>query len=366
MRNNRRWKKVCAAFLAAACFSGTVSQGFCGSSFVCAEETETETEAETVYSQKDLELLENVEKAEADGEDGLDADSIDWGNADIQVMEDEDVSNLLLIGQDRREGQDRQRSDSIIICSVNKEKGKIVLTSIMRDLYVPIPSYKDNRINAAYQFGGMELLDEVIEENLGIHIDGNIEVDFDGFMEALSVLGDLDIELNATEANYLNEHSDLSETDETGWELKEGMNSMTPAQLLAYSRTRFIGNSDWERTERQRKVLTAAYEKAKKMNVFNLVRLAYKIFPNFTTDLSIGQVAGYIYTVLTGSIEGLESYRIPVDGTYNCVTLAPGMEVLIPDLTANSSYLQQFIYGVDVFGNVAETEKASESETETE
>ena len=366
MRNNRRWKKVCAAFLAAACFSGTVSQGFCGSSFVCAEETETETEAETVYGQKDLELLENVEKAEADGVDGLDADSIDWGNADIQVMEDEDVSNLLLIGQDRREGQDRQRSDSIIICSVNKEKGKIVLTSIMRDLYVPIPGYKDNRINAAYQFGGMELLDEVIEENLGIHIDGNIEVDFDGFMEALSVLGDLDIELNATEANYLNEHSDLSETDEIGWELKEGMNSMTPAQLLAYSRTRFIGNSDWERTERQRKVLTAAYEKAKKMNVFNLVRLAYKIFPNFTTDLSIGQVAGYIYTVLTGSIEGLESYRIPVDGTYNCVTLAPGMEVLIPDLTANSSYLQQFIYGVDVSGNVAETETESESETETE
>ena len=48
MRNNRRWKKVCAAFLAAACFSETVSQGFCGSSFVCAEETETETEAETV------------------------------------------------------------------------------------------------------------------------------------------------------------------------------------------------------------------------------------------------------------------------------------------------------------------------------
>ena len=63
MRNNRRWKKVCAAFLAAACFSGTVSQGFCGSSFVCAEETETETEAETVYSQKDLELLENVDMA---------------------------------------------------------------------------------------------------------------------------------------------------------------------------------------------------------------------------------------------------------------------------------------------------------------
>lgn len=146
----------------------------------------------------------------------------------------------------------------------------------MRDLYVPIPGYKDNRINAAYQFGGMELLDEVIEENLGVHIDGNVEVDFDGFMESLSVLGNLDIELNATEAKYLNAHSDLSETDENGWTLKEGVNSMTPAQLLAYSRTRFIGNSDWERTERQRKVLMAAYEKAKNMSPFNLIRLPMK------------------------------------------------------------------------------------------
>ena len=368
MRNVRRWKKLCAAVLAAACLAGTAGQNFAGScSFVQAAETEseTETETETVYSQEDLELLENLDKAEADGVEGLDTDSIDWGNAKIQIMEDEDVSNILLIGQDRREGQDRQRSDSMIICSVNKDKGKIILTSVRRDLYVPIPGYKDNRINAAYQFGGMDLLDEVIEENLGIHIDGNVEVDFDGFMEALSVLGNLDIELNATEAKYLNEHSDLSETDETGWTLKEGVNSMTPAQLLAYSRTRYIGNSDWERTERQRKVLTAAYEKAKDMSPFNLIRLAYRIFPNFTTDLSIGQVVGYIYTVLTGGIEGIESYRIPVDGTYNCVTLAPGMEVLIPDLTANSSYLQQFIYGVDASGNTAETETETETESES-
>ena len=66
-------------------------------------------------------------------------------------------------------------------------------------------------------------------------------------MEALSVLGDLDIELNATEANYLNEHSDLSETDETGWELKERQEFHDAGDsFLAYSRARFIGNSDWE------------------------------------------------------------------------------------------------------------------------
>ena len=108
MRNVRRWKKLCAPVLAAACFAGTVGQNFTGScSFVQAAETESETEAETVYSQEDLELLNSLDQAEAEGVDGLDADSIDWGNAEIQVMEDEEVSNILLIGQDRRKGEDR-------------------------------------------------------------------------------------------------------------------------------------------------------------------------------------------------------------------------------------------------------------------
>ena len=106
MRNVRRWKKLCAPVLAAACFAGTVGQNFTGScSFVQAAETESETEAETVYSQEDLELLNSLDQAEAEGVDGLDADSIDWGKAEIQVMEDEEVSNILLIGQDRRKGR---------------------------------------------------------------------------------------------------------------------------------------------------------------------------------------------------------------------------------------------------------------------
>ena len=79
MRNVRRWKKLCAPVLAAACFAGTVGQNFTGScSFVQAAETESETEAETVYSQEDLELLNSLDQAEAEGVDGLDADSIDW------------------------------------------------------------------------------------------------------------------------------------------------------------------------------------------------------------------------------------------------------------------------------------------------
>ncbi|MFQ9799037.1 MAG: LCP family protein [Clostridia bacterium] len=97
--------------------------------------------------------------------------------------------NILLIGQDRREGEGRQRSDSMILATINKKSQSIYLTSFMRDMYVPIPGYSDNRINAAYAFGGMDLLDDTIETNFGIHIDGNVEVDFSGFKTLIDMMG---------------------------------------------------------------------------------------------------------------------------------------------------------------------------------
>ena len=265
-------------------------------------------------SQEDFEIDEELAQEIAENKvDALDPDEVQWNNADIDVMQDKDVSNILLIGQDRREGQGRQRSDSMIICSINKKSKKIILSSVMRDLYVPIPGYSDNRINAAYQFGGMPLLDQVMEESLGIHIDGNIEVDFEGFIRAMTEVGNLDIELYQAEADHLNNGN--------GWNLKEGVNSMTPEQVLAYSRIRYVGHSDWERTDRQRRVLTAAFNKVKDRGVTELLAMADRIFPNLTMDMSNTQILGYMYTVLTNNITQIESYRIPVEGTYTNETL---------------------------------------------
>ena len=154
------------------------------------------------------------------------------------------------------------------------------MSSVMRDLYVPIPGYSDNRINAAYQFGGMTLLDQVMEESLGIHIDGNIEVDFSGFINSLSAVGNLDIELNEAEAEYLNTHVSWVEqagASGEGWSLKAGVNSMTPEQVLAYSRIRYVGNSDWERTDRQRRVLIAAFDKVKDQGITGITKMADNI-----------------------------------------------------------------------------------------
>ncbi len=285
------------------------------------------------------ETFEVEDESKADGsEDTIQPEDITWDTADIQVMQDKDVANILLIGQDRREGQGRQRSDAMIICSLNKKTNKIILTSVMRDMYVPIPGYSDNRINAAYQFGGMELLDQVIEESLGIHIDGNVEVDFEGFVNSMTSVGNINIELNEAEANYLNKN---------GWNLKAGMNSLTPEQSLAYSRIRYVGNSDWERTDRQRRVIMAAFENVKGLSVGEMISLADEIFPNLTTDMTNSQILGYVYTVVTNGMTEIESYRLPAEGTYTCETLRKGMEVLVPNLSENAAAAREYIYGSD-------------------
>ncbi|MCI6045012.1 LCP family protein [bacterium] len=268
--------------------------------------------------------------------DTIDPEDIVWNNADIEVMKDKDVSNILLIGQDRREGQGRQRSDSMIICSLNKKTNKIILTSVMRDMYVPIPGYSDNRINAAYQFGGMELLDRVLEESLGVHIDANVEVDFEGFINCMAEVGNIDMQLNEEEAKYLN--------DANGWNLQAGYNSLTPEQALAFSRVRYVGHSDWERTDRQRRVIISAFNNVKGLSIPELISLTDRIFPNVTTDMTNSKILGYVYTVVTNKMTTIDSNRLPAEGTYTCETLRKGMEVLVPDLKANAECLKEYIY----------------------
>lgn len=267
--------------------------------------------------------------------DTMDAADVVWNNADIDKVQSDEVYNILLIGQDRRPGEGRQRSDAMIICTLNTKTNKIILTSVMRDMYVPISGYSDNRINAAYQFGGMELLDKVMENCLGVHIDGNVEVDFDGFINSLAEVGDIRIELNEAEAKYLNENNN--------WSLKDGENNLTPEQALAYARTRYVGHSDWERTDRQRKVIMAAFDNVKDMSIPQLIALSDKIFPNVTTDMDNSDILNYIYLVATNKMATIESHRLPEEGTYTCETLRKGMEVLMPDLKANAEYLKQYI-----------------------
>ena len=284
--------------------------------------------------------------------DTIKPEEVEWKKAEILTPVPEkadDVKNILLIGQDARLGQERQRSDTMIIFSINEKTGKITMCSLMRDMYVPIPGYDDNRINAAYVFGGMPLLDQVIEEDFGVHINGNIEVDLSGFLSSMSAIGPLEIELTEEEAEYLNANpgigSDNDAVSTYTWDLKPGVNSLTPEQALAYARTRGVGHADYERTERQRRVLTTAFNKLIQSDIKDIVSLSDDLLPNFTTDLSQAEILDLIKMIKASNMQlNSESYRLPVDGTYSSEYVR-GMAVLVPDLAENSRYLHEYLYG---------------------
>lgn len=228
----------------------------------------------------------------------VEEDPVNWDN----------VINIMLIGQDRLPGQGRQRSDAMILLTVNKSRGTITLTSFMRDQYVRIPGYKNNKMNAAYAFGGMKLLNETMETNFGVKVDGDIEVDFNNFEKLIDMLGGVDIKLTSKEAKYLN--------SAYGWKLSSGTERLNGAQALAYSRIRKI-DSDYRRAERQRTVISSLINRYKSLPLTEMLSMVEDILPLVTTNMSkneIIDIAVEVAPMLSGA--ELNTMRIPVDGTF--------------------------------------------------
>ena len=263
----------------------------------------------------------------------LNPEDVTWDEPENLVGKGESVINILLIGQDRRPGEGRSRSDAMILCTVNKNAKTLTMTSFMRDMYVQIPGYYDDRINVCYFLGGMELLNACMEKNFGVHIDGNIEVDFNGFTEVIDLVGGVDVELTSAEVNYLTKY---------GYSVTTGMNHLDGATALEYSRIRDIGD-DFGRTQRQRIVLSALLQKAKTMSLGQLNSLLKEVLPMLTTDLSNSEILGYALDIfpLLSSLT-IQTERIPVDGSYQDAWIRD-MAVLMPNLKTNQEVLAEIM-----------------------
>lgn len=237
------------------------------------------------------------------------------------IKQHEDTINILLIGQDRR-GEARARSDSMILVTFNKSRGTITLTSFMRDSYVQIPGYKPNKLNHAYQYGGMSLLNETLKVNFGVEVDGDIEVDFSRFKDLIDLLGGVDISLTQKEVDY------LSVGGGSKWGLKVGMNHLNGTQALAYSRIRYI-DSDYRRAERQRKVLLSLVDAYKNRPLTEMIGLLDDILPLVTTNIEKGDILDLVtdlFPLLKSS--QFKNLRIPADGTFRQgnVLVRPGLK----------------------------------------
>ena len=224
------------------------------------------------------------------------------------VEQGDHVINILLIGQDRRGSTGRARSDSMILATFNTKAKTITLTSFMRDSYVQIPGYAPNKLNHAYQYGGMSLLNETLKVNFGVEVDGNVEVDFQRFQKLINLLGGVEISLTEAEVKYLN-HS-------TKWGLVTVLNRLSGEQALAYARIRAI-DSDYQRTNRQRKVLMSLAEAYKNQPIDQLLPLLEEILGLVSTNMDNGEIMELVWELFPMlSSAQINTMQIPANGTF--------------------------------------------------
>lgn len=301
------------------------------------------------------------------GEEAFDEDiSADSGEKEIKALEEqlckkndgleeplfsENVFNILLIGCDSRQKNGNGRSDTNILVSINSSGKEIVLTSLMRDSYVAIPGHENNRINAAYAYGGANLLLETIETNFGVQVEKYAAVDFYAFIDIIDVIGGVDIEISDAEAEMMNQYiGEINRLEKRSEELYQiesgGHQHLNGTQALAYVRLRKVGNADFERTQRQRTVLEKMFEKVKEMNLFQLNELLKALLPEVKTNMSEREILNFLVKAPEYLQYELKTLRIPADGTYESMRIR-GMAVLGVDLEENREILAQEIYGIE-------------------
>ncbi len=278
-------------------------------------------------------------------------EGIEWGDAQVGTHVD-GVVNILLVGQDSRTGA-RERSDSMIIFSVNKNSNQMTMVSLMRDLYVQIPGYGGRKLNAAYQLGGFDLLNQTISENFGVGIDYNVEVDFTGFKDIVDTLGGVDIDLNEAEVNYLN-GGGSAYTHDRVYQVHEGVNHVGGQLALDYARARHVeGIADFGRTQRQRKLLKQIYSDLKDASWLKLLEVYDSVADNVTTDMTNNQILSIAFSAYTMGKKDINSYRIPANGMFYGADFGGELNsMLVPnDWDETRQLLQDYLYSDD--GGVA-------------
>lgn len=274
--------------------------------------TLSEEELDALLNPMGTEYIEETEPVETSPEDT-------W-----PVIEStENITNILLVGQASRAGEEAKLSDTMILCSINRETNTLTMVSFMRDMYVTLPPYAGkgygaNRINVAYALGcswtgqntgGMEFLELTIEHNFGIEVDHTVEVDFTAFEKIVDLLGGVEVELSEREAEYMNNLNDVDPVE-------VGYNLLTGNQALHYARMRKI-DGDPQRTARQRNLITTLLNKMKSMNIMDIHELFTTVLPLVSTNMTNSEITNYAWEFIP-MLKDLQiaSMSIPAEGTY--------------------------------------------------
>ena len=291
-------------------------------------------------------------------------EKIDLTEEDIKFnpkVEEENVvqkgyRNIALFGVDSRKGKlgKGQRTDTIMIASINMDTKKVKLCSVYRDTYLNLGTDSYNKANSAYANGGAEQALNMLNWNLDMNISEYMTVGFDALIETIDALGGVDIDVHENEISYLNDYqrSMYMEEGDPPSKLNEnivrvtqsGMQTLNGLQATAYCRIRYIGN-DYARTERQRRVLMACMEKAKQANPATLISILNKVISNTQTNLDLSEMQEILSDVASYEIVGEDG--MPFEELRGSGKIGSRGSCVVPlDLEANVKKLHEFLFGV--------------------
>lgn len=258
------------------------------------------------------------------------------------------MRNILLLGVDSRTGSISGRTDTMILLSVDIEGNVIKMTSFLRDTYVSIPGYKNNRLNAAYVYGGFDLLAATFEENFGIRPDAYVAVNLSGLTRVIDELGGVYVDVNSKKIDRINaviywynkQVLNLNNLRD-GYLTKGGRQKLTGKQAEAWARYRY-SESDMQRAERQRQLISIIFEEICKMSLSELVSFAMDNIDLVKTNLGISDIISLAPAVLAMRDAEIRELQIPVSGGYKSQTVS-GMSVLVPNRQKNANALAEFL-----------------------
>ena len=246
-----------------------------------------------------------------------------------------DAVNVLLLGSDSR-GEKQARTDTIMVAHYDPDTHKVKLISLMRDMYVSVPEHGQQKLNAAYTYGGPELLRETIKENFGLDIHYYTIVDFKGFEKAVDLLVPNGIEVDVP----------YEMSSGIGMKLEKGKQQLHGKELLGYVRFRHDRLSDFGRVQRQQEVISKLQEEA--ISLYSVVKLPELLnllntYIDTNIDTSILLTIGK--DILTNKSGDIETLRIPEDGSFQNKRHEEIGEVLELDLHKNKEALKKFLGG---------------------
>lgn len=302
-------------------------------------------------------------------------------NEEVKLNKELDLGdgykNVALFGVDSRDGSlgKGNRTDCIIVASLNNETKEIKMVSVYRDTLLNLSEGTYQKCNGAYSYGGPVMAINMLNMNLDLDIEDYVTVDFGAIADAIDLLGGVDIEVTEEEVPYINSYiweTAASAGKEETLVQTSGLQTLNGVHATTYARIRSTAGGDFTRTERQRLVIEKMFEKAKTADLGTINEIIDKVFPQVSTSFTLQEILMYAsaYSEYTLS----ENMGFPVD-KYTDTVSGLGSIVIPQDLTSNVTKLHEFLFGTtgytpsstvqNVSSNIQYTVNSAGSSTDT-